>query len=298
MTSAKLCGRSGCMTTTPRFDPFAYNRAVRGSQLPAIARHVAMTLATYAGKAGDAYPSVETLADGTGWKRRTVIDALNALETAGWLTRVKRGQKGRSTLYRLHASGSPTLPAGAPMCASPRSVVQDSADDAAVTCTPTPQGEQTQITPTGSALAQPAEVPDELWHVAEPVLARLLGALPQHDAGRFASAWPLAKSRNFCWMLTDLTGTNPLAKPRDDVRAPEQLIEELTSIPLDDVLHVGPALYSRLLRIVDGLPAVPPPEDPRTRVRDDWTAPPGPVGNLVAELATKLAFRTAVHEAT
>lgn len=295
MTSAKLCGRSGCMTTTPRFDPFAYNRAVRGSQLPAIARHVAMTLATYAGKAGEAYPSVETLADGTGWKRRTVIDALNTLEAEGWLSRIKRGQKGRSTLYRLHAPGSPTLPAGAPMCASPRSEVRDSAEDAAVTCTPTPQGEQRQRTPTGSGLAQPAQVPDELWHVAEPLLARLLGALTQHDADRYAAAWPLAKSRDFCWMLTDLTGTNPLARPRDDVRTPERLIDELTAIPLDDVVQVGPAFYSRLLRIAAGSPAVPPSEDPRARVREAWTPPPGPVGNLVAGLAAKLSIRSAAH---
>lgn len=76
------------------------------------------------------------------------------------------------------------------------------------------------------------------------------------------------------------------------------LIQELTAVPLDEVLHVGPALYSRLLRIADGSTAVPPPEDPRRRVGDDWTPPSGPVGDLVAELATKLAFRTALHGAT
>ena len=110
--------------------------------------------------------------------------------------------------------------------------------------------------------------------------------------------WPLTNSRDFCWMLAGLTRTNPLARPRDDVRAPEQLIEELTSIPLDDVLQVGPALHSRLLPIADGSPAVPPPEDPRVRVRDDWTPPPGPVGDLVTGLAAKLAYRSSVHEAT
>lgn len=209
------------MTTTPRFDPFAYNRAVRASQLPAIARHVAMTLVTYAGKAGEAYPSVETLADGTGWKRRTVIDALNSLEAEGWLTRVKRGQKGRSTLYRLHAPGSLTLSTSAPMCTAPPSEVHTGVEDRAVTCTPTPQGEQRQGTPTGSALAQPAQVPDELWLVAEPLFAQILGALTQHDAARFVAAWPLAKSRDFCWLLTALTGANPLAKPRPDARAPK-----------------------------------------------------------------------------
>src|SRR5688500_7537739 len=94
------------MTTPPSFSPFTYNRAVRDSDLSAIARHVAMTLATYANRAGEAWPTQATLEDGTGWARRSVNTALNALEAGGWLTRLVKGHRGRATLYRLHVPGS------------------------------------------------------------------------------------------------------------------------------------------------------------------------------------------------
>jgi hypothetical protein len=282
------------MTITPTFSPFVYNRAVRDSQLPAIARHVAMTLATYAGKAGEAFPAQETLEGGTGWARRTVNDALNTLEVQGWLTRVKRGHKGRATLYRLHVPDAAPArgPGSAPVCGSPPPDVQDATTRVVVTCTPTPQGEQTQNVPWGGSLARPAGVPGELWDAAEPILRLLLGSLSENDAERFAAAWPLAKARDFCWRLTDLTGCNVLASPRKNAYPPDELVTELTAVTLDDVLHVGPALYARLLRVAAGLPAVPPPEDPRTRVREPWVIPPGPIGDLIAEAADKLSMRT------
>lgn len=68
-----------CITTTPTFSSFIYNRAVRNSQVPAIARHVGMTLATYARKAGDAYRGQDTLTRVAGWARRAVNDVLKTL---------------------------------------------------------------------------------------------------------------------------------------------------------------------------------------------------------------------------
>lgn len=289
-----MSGRSLCMTTTSTFSPFVYNRAVRASKLPATARHVAMTLATYAGKAGEAYPAQKTLEGGTGWARRTVNDALNTLEGQGWLTRVKRGHKGRATLYRLHVpDAAPTAGAGSESVRmSPPPDVQEATTRVVVTCTPTPQGEQIQKGPWGGSLARPAGAPGELWDAAEPILRLLLGSLSSKDAERFAGAWPLAKARDFCWRLTDLTGCNVLARPRANACSPDELVTELTAVTLDDVLHVGPALYARLLRVTDGLPAVPPPEDPRRRVREPWVIPPGPVGDLIAGTADKLSMRT------
>ena len=93
------------MTTPPSFSPFIYARAIRASDLPAIARHVALTLGTYANRSGEAWPSQETLQRGTGWSRRTVNNALKDLELAGWLSRLVKGHRGRATLYRLHVPG-------------------------------------------------------------------------------------------------------------------------------------------------------------------------------------------------
>ena len=66
-------------TMSPSFSPFPYNCALRSSGLPPIARHVAMTLVTYANRSGEAWPTKATLEDGTGWARRFVNTALNTL---------------------------------------------------------------------------------------------------------------------------------------------------------------------------------------------------------------------------
>ncbi|MCW2904516.1 MAG: hypothetical protein JWO67_6781 [Streptosporangiaceae bacterium] len=49
------------MTTPPSFSPFVYARAIRAPDLPPIARHVALTLTSYANRSGDAWPAQETL---------------------------------------------------------------------------------------------------------------------------------------------------------------------------------------------------------------------------------------------
>ncbi|MCZ2826056.1 MULTISPECIES: helix-turn-helix domain-containing protein [unclassified Modestobacter] len=302
-------------TTPPSFSPFAYNRAIRDSDLPALARHVAMTLVTYAGKRGEGYPSQQTLERGTGWSRRSVNHALAALELGGWLTRVEKGHKGKATSYVLHVPGSPshsaaqalkaarlaaTKSAGearadatgvADVCTSGPDGVQDAADRAGATCTPTPPGRGTaHRTPTGGALAQPDDVPDELWQAAEPVLALLLASVTGAEAEMFEATWPLKKARDFCWRLTDLAGCNPLSRPREDgVRTAADLVAELTAIPLNGAL-AGPRLYKRLLRLDEGREAVPPAHDPRARPREAYVLPKGEVGDIVGELAKTLGM--------
>ena len=277
------------MTTPSTFDPFSYNRAIRDSDLKAVARHMAMTLATYANKAGEAWPSQATLERGSGWSRRSVNNALDILEGAGWLTRITKGHKGRSTLYRLHLPGTA---AAQPVCISAQGTVQRGTFEDVVTCTPTPQGEQHNEHPEGGFLDQPSKVPHELWQAAGPVLDLLLGSLSAADAERFRSAWPLAKARDFCWQLTALSGCNPAAHRGPDVavRTPEELVGALTAVPLDDVLHVAPAMYTRLVRLAQGLPAVPQPQDPRLAERAAWAVPDGPVGDAVAALAATLSM--------
>jgi hypothetical protein len=302
-------------TTPPSFSPFAYDRAIRDSDLPAIARHVAMTLATYAGKRGECYPSQQTLERGTGWSRRSVNHALAALESGGWLTRVEKGHKGKATSYVLHVPGSPsysaaqalkaarlagTKSAGEPrahaagvadVCTSGLDEVQDATDRADATCTPTPIGRGTaHRPPRGGALAQPDDVPDELWRAAEPVFALLLASVAEGEAEMFVATWPLKKARDFCWRLTDLAGCNPLSRPRENgVRTSADLVAELTAIPLNGV-DAGPRLYKRLLRLDEGDEAVPPAEDPRARARQPYVLPQGEVGDIVGELAKALGI--------
>ena len=98
---------------TARWD---VERALRGSGLPAAARHVALELLTRA-EAGTAEvpaehsPSLSGLARDTGMSRRAVMRALNVLESGGWITRLRDLKRavteGQPTRYRLHA------PAGA-----------------------------------------------------------------------------------------------------------------------------------------------------------------------------------------
>ncbi|MGY2083921.1 helix-turn-helix domain-containing protein [Blastococcus sp. SYSU DS0539] len=298
-------------TTSPSFSPFAYNRAIRDSDLPALARHVAMTLATYAGKRGEAYPSQETLRRGTGWSRRSVNHALAALESGGWLTRVEKGHKGKATSYVLHVPGSPSqiaaqalkdaqsaaakaagrARAAADVCISGPDEVQHATGGDDATCTPTLSGRGTaHRSPEGGALTQPDDVPDALWRAAEPVLALLLTSVTSAEAELFRATWPLKKAWDFCWRLTDLAGCNPLSRPREDgVRTAVDLVAELTAIPLSGA-DVGPRLYKRLLRLDTGHEAVPPARDSRTRTREPYVLPQGEVGDLVGELAKALGF--------
>jgi DNA-binding transcriptional ArsR family regulator len=90
---------------------FAYERAVRDSGLPPPARHIALTLATWAnvttGVIPDEYmPSLTKLADSTGLDRSTVRRHLDRLEAEGWVERIRPSatearRKKKRTRYRL-----------------------------------------------------------------------------------------------------------------------------------------------------------------------------------------------------
>ena len=90
---------------------FEFERAIRHSELPAPARHLALTIATWADvKSGRIparmTPSLTTLAEATGLGRSTVQRQLNCLEEDGWVARDRpdpvaaRTQQAR-TKYRL-----------------------------------------------------------------------------------------------------------------------------------------------------------------------------------------------------
>jgi hypothetical protein len=90
----------------------AYERAIRYSSLPAPARHLALTLATWAdiesGVIPDRFqPAQSTLEEATGLSRGAVFKHLKVLEDGGWIGRVVGGGRGRRTAYRL------LVPAGA-----------------------------------------------------------------------------------------------------------------------------------------------------------------------------------------
>lgn len=158
-------------------------------------------------------------------------------------------------------------------------------------CTPTPPGEQHEETPSGSALARPELVPDDLWNAATPLLGRLLAALAPDDAARLVDGWPmLTKARDFCWQITALTGTNPRARRGDESWSPDALVEALTAVPLEGVEHPERALYRRVVNLAHGRDAVPSPEDSRHRVREVWVPAPGPVGDAIAMLAERLSM--------
>jgi hypothetical protein len=75
-------------------DRWDAERAVKASELPAIARHMLLDLLTYtdAGTLVLPYrwsPSLTGLEDDTGWSRRTVTRYLDLLEAEGWLARLR-----------------------------------------------------------------------------------------------------------------------------------------------------------------------------------------------------------------
>ena len=74
---------------------FAYERAIRRSGLPARARHIALTLATWADVTTcvipDRYmPSLATLSEATGMGKSTIARYLPVLEDEGWIARRQR----------------------------------------------------------------------------------------------------------------------------------------------------------------------------------------------------------------
>lgn len=72
------------------------------------ARHVLLVLATYRRRdTGRAWPGIDTLARDTGWNRRTVIRALDAIEAAGILTPVQPRRFGRLTQWQFPPVDNP-----------------------------------------------------------------------------------------------------------------------------------------------------------------------------------------------
>jgi len=95
----------------------AFERAIRYSSLPAPARHLALTIATWADIGSGVIPerfqpSLSTLAEATGLGVSTVKRHLGTLETEGWLRRerpeIERAQKEHArTKYALAIPASP-----------------------------------------------------------------------------------------------------------------------------------------------------------------------------------------------
>lgn len=84
---------------------WAWERAVRDSDLSAAARLVALTVATFTGPDGVTpapwSPSLSALASSTGLNRSTVQRQLNQLEALGWLTRARPAPGRATTRYQL-----------------------------------------------------------------------------------------------------------------------------------------------------------------------------------------------------
>lgn len=83
-----------------------YERGIRYSDLPAPARHLALTLATWAdietGIIPDRFqPAKETLEQATGLSRGAVFKHLNTLDDAGWISREVGGGRNRRTRFTL-----------------------------------------------------------------------------------------------------------------------------------------------------------------------------------------------------
>lgn len=83
---------------------FGWRGAVTDSELSANAKHVALALSLHMSERGDScFPSVETLAAETSRGKKTVIDAIRALETAGFLTVRRDKSPGRGSSNRYTA---------------------------------------------------------------------------------------------------------------------------------------------------------------------------------------------------
>ena len=101
-----------CDPPQSTYDRWAYERAVRESDLPVNARLLALTLASTLPtksnrrnrmKAGEGQRLIETLVRETGLSRASVKRALNKLEAAGFVARIAQsGRRGRrASIFRL-----------------------------------------------------------------------------------------------------------------------------------------------------------------------------------------------------
>jgi hypothetical protein len=121
---------------------FDFERALRASSLPAVARHVALTLATWttadAGTIPRQFsPSLSTLAVATGLAKTTVAKHLAVLEVQGWLIRKRppveaQRKKHAQTTYQLRrpASAGDALPSAGRAPELVRETSEASAGDA------------------------------------------------------------------------------------------------------------------------------------------------------------------------
>lgn len=81
--------------------------------LTASERHVLLEVCNRASKAGRLFPSHETLAEGCGVSRATVVRAMARLEALGWVSKERRRRRDgtRSTdLLHVHAPGAQAAP--------------------------------------------------------------------------------------------------------------------------------------------------------------------------------------------
>lgn len=85
------------------WDLFVWMRQIRDSELPSSTRLVLLTMTTWIdSRTGVCWPSLTTLASGTGLAKSTVTEHLKVAEKKGFITRQRRmrGNTPTSTFYR------------------------------------------------------------------------------------------------------------------------------------------------------------------------------------------------------
>ena len=88
---------------TAPWDVFLWMRQVRDSDLPSSTRLILLTMVTWLDNAtGTCFPSLATIASGTGLSKSTVATHLRYAQEAGFIKRTRRlvGNEHTSTLYQ------------------------------------------------------------------------------------------------------------------------------------------------------------------------------------------------------
>lgn len=87
------------------WDVFTWMRQVRDSDLPSSTRLILLTMVTWLDNStGTCFPSLSTMASGTGLSKSTVATHLKYAQEAGYISRTRRliGNEHTSTLYQAH----------------------------------------------------------------------------------------------------------------------------------------------------------------------------------------------------
>ena len=87
------------------WDVFAWMRQIRDSELESSTRLVLLTMVTWLdNRTGTCFPSLATIASGTGLSKSTVAAHLKRAEKAGFISRKRRmiGNEHTSTWYQAH----------------------------------------------------------------------------------------------------------------------------------------------------------------------------------------------------